>query len=252
MTSDTNTSNGNGTTVAAADGERKRALITGITGQDGAYLTELLLNKGALGAAAAAAPRRRACIHHVLVLMLLSKGALGAAAAAAQACRLVACAQRCSARLHAVACPAAAVVPRCLGLPLPWRLHINTPAPPPPTPHPTPPHPPFLQATLCTASSAAPRSSTPSASTASTRTRTSTAATWCCTTATSQTPPTSSASCSRCGWGGGALGRGVPYSDGLHLGMLHLPTWGACAAAAAPLAPAHHLRNHASAQRSSV
>ena len=139
MTSDTNTSNGNGTTVAAADGERKRALITGITGQDGAYLTELLLNKGALGAAAAAAPRRRACIHHVLVLMLLSKGALGAAAAAAQACRLVACAQRCSARLHAVACPAAAVVPRCLGLPLPWRLHINTPAPPPPTPHPTPP-----------------------------------------------------------------------------------------------------------------
>ena len=31
---------------AAADGDRKVALITGITGQDGSYLTEFLLEKG--------------------------------------------------------------------------------------------------------------------------------------------------------------------------------------------------------------
>lgn len=30
----------------AATGERKRALITGVTGQDGAYLAQLLLDKG--------------------------------------------------------------------------------------------------------------------------------------------------------------------------------------------------------------
>ena len=32
--------------AAAPEGKRKVALITGITGQDGAYLSELLLNKG--------------------------------------------------------------------------------------------------------------------------------------------------------------------------------------------------------------
>lgn len=43
----------NGAEGSIAPDERKRALVTGITGQDGAYLTELLLSKGALGAAAA-------------------------------------------------------------------------------------------------------------------------------------------------------------------------------------------------------
>ena len=35
-----------GTTVIPSDSDRKVALITGITGQDGSYLTEFLLEKG--------------------------------------------------------------------------------------------------------------------------------------------------------------------------------------------------------------
>jgi len=32
--------------ATAGEGERKRALLTGITGQDGSYLAEMLLDKG--------------------------------------------------------------------------------------------------------------------------------------------------------------------------------------------------------------